>query len=920
MKNAKKSLALLLALVMILGMGTMGASAAFNDAASINSAYADAVNVMAGMGILAGSDSDGDGKFDFNPTGNVTRAQAAKMITYMILGKDAAERLPAKSMFADVKATDWSAKFVYYLANKKIINGYGNGNFGPNDTVTATQLAKMLLAAVGYGQAEEFVGVGWDVNVFALAVELGLYDGTEAADYDAAATREEAALYVFNAMTTIPLMKYVKEDGYYDYKDAAKSTFATSKYYYAEATGVITATKAGSNTYTALVYDKDPTTAVSLATLYLNIDANSNLVGHKVTVTYSTKTEKDSNYKEYNNAYTIEDLSKEVNTTYAKFSAIYNGIGGSKAKYLPYVANKSVIESFTYWENNIDKTNVINVAKGVTYGEYVTTDFSIANIARDADKMPPVTNVALLGSFILDDAGLIIGFKASDYTFEQVKAVTTTAGSESITLSSTGEIKNSAREDYVVEYDGIAKGDYVSVTKTGEIYTLVKATVVKDVKVNSKSNNFPFNTINGTYNQSGKLMSSSDTIEIGGTYDFYMDKTNSYALVKKVTGGIKNLAYVSYIRYTSTTGSTGTYMCYANCVGTDGTVKEYLITPAQYGELGGPLTVNGVPADANKAIAVNKLYSISTETDSSYYYKQTVAKFSDTDIVAYTQTFNSNYRVAEDRANGSYILANDVEYVYVSTDVDKVPSAPKTVVSISKTKPASTSGDYRIFFYPTRVSSDSVNYDVDQIFIIGSAKAVAGTSYIYSSGDDVITRAQPSKIGETKLNDDNTIDYYLYAFIDKDYVKNIKLSGTTADFTGNTLKPGFYEYTIDTSGYYTLTRYYGTATGDDNRVIDSQKLIGIYNNMITTQATEDPANNVIDLIATDAAIVDFSGYGIKTLDQLNDYLTGEKIRDGKTYKYEIKISLWSYLYDKNKGTDKATTNAIYVNSITEVLK
>jgi hypothetical protein len=66
MKNIKKSLALLLAFVMILGLCTIGAGAAFNDAAKINKTYKTAVEVMAGMGILAGSDDDGAGKVDLN--------------------------------------------------------------------------------------------------------------------------------------------------------------------------------------------------------------------------------------------------------------------------------------------------------------------------------------------------------------------------------------------------------------------------------------------------------------------------------------------------------------------------------------------------------------------------------------------------------------------------------------------------------------------------------------------------------------------------------------------------------------------------------------------------------------------------------------------------------------------------------------
>jgi hypothetical protein len=213
MKNIKKSLALVLAFVMILGLCTIGAGAAFNDASKITPAYATAVNVMAGMGILEGSDDDGDGKFDFNPQGNVTRAQAAKIIAYVTLGKKAAESLPVGAVF-DIKATDWQSKYVKYLAKQGIINGYSATSFGSNDPVTPNQFAKMLLSACGYGKAGEYVGDGWDVNVFVEATSLDVFKYCDVADYDAAASRELACQMAYNVMTNVGQVKYSEDNGY----------------------------------------------------------------------------------------------------------------------------------------------------------------------------------------------------------------------------------------------------------------------------------------------------------------------------------------------------------------------------------------------------------------------------------------------------------------------------------------------------------------------------------------------------------------------------------------------------------------------------------------------------------------------------------------------------------------------------------
>jgi hypothetical protein len=132
------------------------------------------------------------------------------------------------------------------------------------------------------------------------------------------------------------------------------------------------------------------------------------------------------------------------------------------------------------------------------------------------------------------------------------------------------------------------------------------------------------------------------------------------------------------------------------------------------------------------------------------------------------------------------------------------------------------------------------------------------------------------------------------------------MSGTDSNINGIYLKPGFYSYEIDSDGYYTLTKYDGTATGDNNRVVDNEAITNIYNNMITTAS-------VLDLNAADASIVDLTGYGLTTLDQINDY-----IKDG----YTVTVSFWSYLYDYyystyGSGNTYAKTTTIYINSISK---
>ena len=51
--------------------------------------------------------------------------------------------------FPDVSKNHWAFASIDKLSNSKIINGYNNGTFGPEDQVTRAQAAKILAKALG---------------------------------------------------------------------------------------------------------------------------------------------------------------------------------------------------------------------------------------------------------------------------------------------------------------------------------------------------------------------------------------------------------------------------------------------------------------------------------------------------------------------------------------------------------------------------------------------------------------------------------------------------------------------------------------------------------------------------------------------------------------------------------------------------
>ena len=195
----KKLLALVLALVMSMSLVTIS-NADFKDADKID--YTEAVDVMNAVGVFVG-----DEKGNFNPKENLTRAQAAKIISYLLLGNKTAEGLAGSGKFTDVAKTSWAAGFVDYCAAVGVVNGVGNGQFNPNGSLTTLQFAKMLLVALGYdAKIEGFVGSDWSINVSAKANQVGLLNGLDVGANDTL-TREQAAKMCLNTLKA-PLVEY----------------------------------------------------------------------------------------------------------------------------------------------------------------------------------------------------------------------------------------------------------------------------------------------------------------------------------------------------------------------------------------------------------------------------------------------------------------------------------------------------------------------------------------------------------------------------------------------------------------------------------------------------------------------------------------------------------------------------------------
>ncbi|CAM3264734.1 C40 family peptidase [Filibacter tadaridae] len=116
-----------------LNLKNNGSESAFTDVSS-NHPNSAAIVSVAAAGIFTGNSLG-----EFNPDDYLTRAQLAKVLVeaFNLQGK-------TDSSFKDVSATYWAKGYINTLYYHNITTGYGNGNFGINDKVTANQFKTFM--------------------------------------------------------------------------------------------------------------------------------------------------------------------------------------------------------------------------------------------------------------------------------------------------------------------------------------------------------------------------------------------------------------------------------------------------------------------------------------------------------------------------------------------------------------------------------------------------------------------------------------------------------------------------------------------------------------------------------------------------------------------------------------------------------
>ena len=202
----KKVLSIVLSLVMVICMMPV---MAFADTS--NAAYPDiagepcegAVNVLSALGVIDGYE---DGTY--RPDETITRAELTKIVITALGVADYASA--TTSSYTDMANAQWAVPFVEYATNLNLVNGYGDGRFGPSDPITYEQAATLIVRAVGYTDDCNEMNGTWPAIYVQKAMALGLFQNVTNGGATGA-TRGDTAIMLYNALTVDQV--YADNDG-----------------------------------------------------------------------------------------------------------------------------------------------------------------------------------------------------------------------------------------------------------------------------------------------------------------------------------------------------------------------------------------------------------------------------------------------------------------------------------------------------------------------------------------------------------------------------------------------------------------------------------------------------------------------------------------------------------------------------------
>ncbi|KXY26679.1 S-layer homology domain-containing protein [Bacillus cereus] len=206
-KFLKTATALTIMGTSLLGAGAFTAKADNTDSLKFNDVPANHWSTKAIYDLTNRKVVQGYGNNIFGFGDNVTRGQVARMIYMYVKPADADASF--KNPFTDIKGHLFE-KEILALAKAGLVNGFGDGKYGPDDILTREQMAQVLTNAFKFNSTKTTTFTDVDKNSWALKAisaleENGVTIGTGGNMYSPKmfVTREAYSQFLYNSINAV---------------------------------------------------------------------------------------------------------------------------------------------------------------------------------------------------------------------------------------------------------------------------------------------------------------------------------------------------------------------------------------------------------------------------------------------------------------------------------------------------------------------------------------------------------------------------------------------------------------------------------------------------------------------------------------------------------------------------------------------
>ena len=469
---------------------------------------------------------DGFEDGSFQPNGTVTRAQMAKMIYVLRTGKSDASAYNNDKTSFTDVNGHWAAGYIKYCQSLGIIAGKSSTIFAPNATVTAQEAAKMLLVTLGYDATK----AGLTGPSWAAKTNALADENGLLKDvntsFTAACPRQYAAQLIYN---TVFAPTVVWRDDAYQHTNVLDKDNQTVGEKYMN----LVKESAGILYTCAEVDGKDYYTITTSAgqRTYNKVPVDvSDLLGQNVKVL--VKHDNNGNYDKAYGVYADEDSKVIATSLLGDFE-----LDGS---------DKIKLDGTSYKLDQAQGANVVYTAQTNS-----TSAFTTLATAAAKGTITPTTAATTIKLIDNDGNGKVDAAVVTPAKVAKVTAVSKT----SVTLDflTSGEANATIKFEDADVYDGIKKDDFVTVVDDANRASDNDLISKLDV-VSAKADSTRTNEVKANSNWYKLAVEEGSVIAVttGNTYDFVI-VGNVVVDADETAASASNIAYISATNPTAET-------------------------------------------------------------------------------------------------------------------------------------------------------------------------------------------------------------------------------------------------------------------------------------------------------------------------------------------------------------------------------